>query len=159
MSEYSLHRNVLSSAASHLYELCVVKNILFSAPPHVNASPIPFSMNNGVNVDMQNFLGLLEHEESDFVDQVKKSKAFIQKIIKDKEDLGVMVASHTGKIKKLELERMDYQKRIIEAEREKRHFDDRLENERQSTMAALQRLENQKQEYDKLHQESSQIGQ
>ena len=108
---------------------------------------------------MQNFLGLLEHEESDFVDQVKKSKAFIQKIIKDKEDLGVMVANHTGKIKKLELERMDYQKRIIEAEREKRHFDDRLENERQSTMAALQRLENQKQEYDKLHQESSQIGQ
>merc|ERR1719410_3201953 len=52
---------------------------------------------------------------------------------------------------------MDYQKRIIEAEREKRHFDDRLENERQSTLAALQRLENQKQEYDKLHQESSQI--
>ena len=116
-------------------------------------------MNNGVSVDMQNFLGLLEHEESDFVDQVKKSKTFIQKIIKDKEDLGVMVANHTGKIKKLELERMDYQKRIIEAEREKRHFDDRLENERQSTMAALQRLENQKQEYDKLHQESSQIGQ
>ena len=108
---------------------------------------------------MQSFLGLLEHEETDFVEQVKKSKAFIQKIIKDKEDLGVMVASHTSKIKKLELERMDYQKRIIEAEREKRHFDDRLENERQSTMAALQRLENQKQEYDKLHQESSQIGQ
>ena len=71
---------------------------------------------------MQNFLGLLEHEEADFVDQVKKSKAFIQKIIKDKEDLGVVVANHVGKIKKLELERMDYQKRIIEAEREKRDF-------------------------------------
>ena len=41
---------------------------------------------------MQNFLGLLEHEEADFVEQVKKSKAFIQKIIKDKEDLGVVVA-------------------------------------------------------------------
>ena len=151
---------MLSSAATHFYvDIFSWHDFLFSAPPHVNASPIPFSVNNGVNVDMQNFLGLLEHEESDFVDQVKKSKAFIQKIIKDKEDLGVMVASHTGKIKKLELERMDYQKRIIEAEREKRHFDDRLENERQSTMAALQRLENQKQEYDKLHQESSQIGQ
>ena len=52
----------------------VLKDILFSAPPHVNASPIPFSVNNGVNVDMQNFLGLLEHEESDFVDQVKKEE-------------------------------------------------------------------------------------
>ena len=91
----------------------------------MNASPIPFNMNNGANVDMQNFLGLLEHEESDFVDQVKKSKAFIQKIIKDKEDLGVMVASHSGKIKKLELERMDYQKRIIEV---KRHCWDRMTN-------------------------------
>ena len=45
-----------------------------------------------------------------------------------------------------------------EAEREKRDFNDRLENERQSTSAALLRLETQKQEYDKLHQESAQIG-
>ena len=108
---------------------------------------------------MQSFLGLLEHEETDFVEQVKKSKAFIQKIIKDKEDLGMMVANHQGKIKKLELERMDYQKRIIEAEREKRAFDDKLESEKQSTYQAVQRLEQQKAEYDKLHMESSQIGQ
>ena len=108
---------------------------------------------------MQSFLGLLEHEETDFVEQVKKSKAFIQKIIKDKEDLGMMVANHQGKIKKLELERMDYQKRIIEAEREKRAFDDKLESEKQLTYQAVQRLEQQKAEYDKLHMESSQIGQ
>ena len=108
---------------------------------------------------MQSFLGLLEHEETDFVEQVKKSKAFIQKIIKDKEDLGMMVANHQGKIKKLELERMDYQKRIIEAEREKRAFDDKLESEKQSTYQVVQRLEQQKAEYDKLHMESSQIGQ
>ena len=108
---------------------------------------------------MQNFLGLLEHEEADFVEQVKKSKAFIQKIIKDKEELGVMVANQSSKVKKLELERMDYQKRIIEAEREKRDFDKKLENEKQSTYQAMQRLEHQKSEYDRLHQESSQIGQ
>ena len=46
----------------------------------MNSSPVPFNLNGGV--DMQNFLGLLEHEEADFVEQVKKSKAFIQKIIK-----------------------------------------------------------------------------
>ena len=93
--------------------------ILFSAPPQMNASPVPFNLNGAGGVDMQNFLGLLEHEEADFVDQVKKSKAFIQKIIKDKEELGLMVANHTTKIKKLELERMDYQKRIIEVSENK----------------------------------------
>ena len=106
---------------------------------------------------MQSFQGLLEHEEADFVDQVKKSKAFIQKVIKDKEELGMLVANHTSKIKKLEVERMDYQKRIIEAEREKRDFNDKLEHERQNSLQALQRIEQQKQEYEKLHQESSQI--
>merc|ERR1719481_1248702 len=109
----------------------------------INSSPVPFNLNGGV--DMQNFLGLLEHEEADFVDQVKKSKSFIQKIIKDKEELGLMVANHSSKIKKLELERMDYQKRIIEAEREKRHFDEKLDTEKQSTFQAMQRLEAQKQ--------------
>ena len=107
---------------------------------------------------MQNFLGILEHEEADFVEQVKKSKAFIQKIIKDKEDLGLMVANHAGKIKKLELERMDYQKRIIEAEREKRDFNEKLDHEKQATNQVMQRLDHQKQEYDRLHQESSQLG-
>ena len=130
---------------------------LSSAPPSiVNSSPVPFNVNG--SADMQNFLGLLEHEETDFVDQVKKSKSFIQKIIKDKEELGLMVANHAGKIKKLELERMDYQKRIIEAERDKRDFNEKLDHERQATFQTLQRLEQQKAEYDRLQQESSQIG-
>lgn len=126
-----------------------------SAPPAMNYSPLPFNVNG--SSDMQNFQGLLEHEEADFVDQVKKSKAFIQKVIKDKEELGMLVANHTSKIKKLEVERMDYQKRIIEAEREKRDFNDKLEHERQGSLQALQRIEQQKQEYEKLHQESTQI--
>jgi len=126
-----------------------------SAPPSMNYSPLPFNVNG--SSDMQSFQGLLEHEEADFVDQVKKSKAFIQKVIKDKEELGMLVANHTSKIKKLEVERMDYQKRIIEAEREKRDFNDKLEHERQNSLQALQRIEQQKQEYEKLHQESSQI--
>ena len=69
-----------------------------------------------------------------------------------------MVANHSGKIKKLELERMDYQKKIIEAERDKRDFTDKLEQERQSTYQTMQRLDLQKQEYDRLQAESSQIG-
>jgi len=93
-----------------------------SAPPSMNYSPLPFNMNGTAGSDMQNFMGLLEHEEADFVDQVKKSKAFIQNVIKDKEELGVLVSNQTSKIKKLEIERMDYQKRIIEAEREKKRF-------------------------------------
>ena len=60
-------------------------------------SPVPFNV-NGTNQDMNNFMGLLEHEEADFVEQVKKSKAFIQSVIKDKEELAQMVASHQAKI-------------------------------------------------------------
>ena len=122
----------------------------------MNPSPVPFNING--SADMQNFLGLLEHEEADFVDQVKKSKSFIQKIIKDKEELGLMVANHSSKIKKLELERMEYQKKIIAAERDKRDFTDKLEQERQATSQTLQRFEQQKQEFDRLQAESTQIG-
>ena len=45
-----------------------------------------------------------------------------------------------------------------EAEREKRDFNEKLDHERQSTFQTLQRLEQQKMEYDRLTQESSQIG-
>ena len=69
-----------------------------------------------------------------------------------------MVANHSSKIKKLELERMDYQKKIIEAERDKRDFTEKLEQERQATNLTLQRFDQQKQEYDRLQAESSQIG-
>ena len=53
-----------------------------SAPPLVNYSPLPYNMNG--SSDMQNFMSLLDREETDFVDQVKKSKAFIHSVIRDK---------------------------------------------------------------------------
>ena len=118
----------------------------------MNASPVPFNING--SADMQNFLGLLEHEEADFVDQVKKSKSFIQKIIKDKEELGLMVANHSSKIKKLELERMDYQKKIIEAERDRRNFQEKLETEKQNGSVTLRQMEAQKMEHQKLQQDA-----
>ena len=69
-----------------------------------------------------------------------------------------MVANHSSKIKKLELERMEYQKKIIAAERDKRDFTDKLEQERQATSLTLQRFDQQKQEFDRLQAESTQIG-
>merc|ERR1711936_184867 len=126
-----------------------------SAPPAMNYSPLPFNVNG--SSDMQNFMGLLEHEESDFVDQVKKSKAFIQKVIKDKEELGIIVANHTSKIKSLKLKEWTIKKELLKQKEKKRDFNEKLEHERQGSMQALQRLELQKQEYEKLQQESSQI--
>merc|ERR1711981_1307656 len=105
-------------------------------------SPVPFN-GNGSNQDMNNFMGLLEHEEADFVEQVKKSKAFIQSVIKDKEELAQLVASHQAKIHKLEGERMEYQKKIIEAVarlgQEMAQLE-KLEREKKDMMARLDSL-------------------
>ena len=116
-------------------------------------SPVPFN-GNGSNQDMNNFMGLLEHEEADFVEQVKKSKAFIQSVIKDKEELAQMVGSHQAKIHKLEGERMEYQKKIIEAERDRRNFQEKLETEKQNGSVTLRQMEAQKMEHQKLQQDA-----
>lgn len=116
------------------------------------SNPSPFNV-NGSNQDMANFMGMLESEESDFVDQVKKSKAFIQSVIKDKEELAGLVANHQAKIHKLEGERMGYQKKIIESERERRSFQEKLETEKQTGLQALRQMEAQKKEYDRLQQD------
>ena len=117
-------------------------------------SPVPFNNMNGSNQDMNNFMGLLEHEEADFVEQVKKSKAFIQSVIKDKEELAQLVASHQAKIHKLEGERMEYQKKIIEAERDRRNFQEKLETEKQNGSVTLRQMEAQKLEHQKLQQDA-----
>ena len=125
-----------------------------SAPPNMTytvTSPVPFNV-NGTNQDMNNFMGLLEHEEADFVEQVKKSKAFIQSVIKDKEELAQMVASHQAKIHKLEGERMEYQKKIIEAERDRRNFQEKLEAEKANGSATLRQMEAQRMEHQQLQQ-------
>jgi septation ring formation regulator EzrA len=76
---------------------------------------------------------------------------------RDKEELGVIVANQSNKISKLEGERMEYQKKIIEAEREKRDFHDKLEQERQAGIQALKKLEKQKRDLERLQQESAAI--
>ncbi len=52
---------------------------------------------------------------------------------------------------------MEYQKKIIEAEREKRDFHDKLEQERQASIQALKKLEKQKRDLERLQQESAAI--
>ena len=106
---------------------------------------------------MQNFVNLLEREETDFVDQVKKSKAFIQAVIKDKEELGSIVTNQAGKIARLEAQKQDYQKKIIEAGREKRDFQERMEQERQSGIQAVKKIEKFKRDFEKLQQDSAVI--
>merc|ERR1711974_442449 len=98
--------------------------------------------------------GLLEHEEADFVEQVKKSKAFIQSVIKDKEELAQLVAGHQAKIHKLEGERMEYQKKIIEAERDRRNFQEKLETEKQNGLSTLKQMEAQRMDHQKLQQDA-----
>ena len=53
-----------------------------SAPATMTTTPPAYNTMNGNSSDMQCFMNLLEREETDFVDQVKKSKAFIQSVIR-----------------------------------------------------------------------------
>lgn len=114
-------------------------------------SPVPFNMQNmNGSTDMASFMNLMEHEENDFVEQVKKSKSFIQSVIRDKEELAQLVSSHQSKIHKLEGERMEYQKKIIEAERDRRSFQEKLTMEQNISIQTLRQIEGQKKEFDKL---------
>ena len=85
--------------------------------------------NNGNEVD---FLSLLEKEEADFAEQIKKQKSFLQGVFRDKEELAQMCVTQTNKIAKLEQARTEWQRKIIEAEREKRDYLERLDGKQQA---------------------------
>ena len=78
------------------------------------------------------FLSLLEKEEADFAEQIKKQKAFLHGVFKDKEELAQLCVTQSNKLSKLENERMEWQRKIIEAEREKRDYLERLDGEQQA---------------------------
>ncbi len=103
----------------------------------------------GKNPNEIDFLSLLEKEEADFAEQIKKQKAFLQSVFKDKEDLAQACFSQTAKLSKLESERMEWQRKIIEAEREKRDYLERLDQEQQSHRQSVKKLEKMKRDYDK----------
>merc|ERR1719445_873591 len=65
-----------------------------------------------------------------------------------------MVASHQAKIHKLEGERMEDQKKIIEAERDRRNFQEKLEAEKANGSATLRQMEAQRMDHQKLQQDA-----
>lgn len=78
------------------------------------------------------FLSLLEKEEADFAEQIKKQKTFLQSVFRDKEELAQLCVTQANKLVKLENERTEWQRKIIEAEREKRDYLERLDGEQQA---------------------------
>ena len=54
----------------------------------------------------------------------------------------------------LEGERMEYQKKIIEAERDRRNFQEKLETEKQTGLSTLKAMEAQRMDHQKLQQDA-----
>ena len=87
---------------------------------------------NGHGHPEVDFLTLLEKEEADFAEQIKKQKSFLQGVFKDKEELAQLCVTQSNKLSKLENERTEWQRKIIEIEREKRDYLERLDGEQQA---------------------------
>ena len=110
-----------------------------STPPSSQGSSRQFSPVNGGNLKLNghghpegDFLSLLEKEEADFAEQIKKQKSFLQGFFKEKEELAQLCVNQANKMSKLEHERTEWQRKIIEIEREKRDYLERLDGEQQA---------------------------
>ncbi len=106
-----------------------------STPPQRQFSPPAnggtVSKLNGHNNEVD-FLSLLEKEEADFALEIRKQKAVLQGVFRDKEELAQICVTQSNKLSKLENERTEWQRKIIEAEREKRDYLERLDGEQQA---------------------------
>ncbi|TRY74800.1 hypothetical protein TCAL_07117 [Tigriopus californicus] len=105
--------------------------------------------------DHADFLDILEKEEEGFAEQLKKQKVFLQTVFKEKDELATTCANQAGKLQRLENERQEWQKKIIEAEREKRDLAEKLTQEEQSRSQSVKKLEKQKRDLEKMQSESS----
>ena len=84
---------------------------------------------------------MLEKEEEDFANQVRKQKSFLQSVFREKEELAQLCVNQTAKLSKLETERMEWQRKIIQIEREKRDFLERLDQEKQGHQQSVKKFE------------------
>merc|ERR1712141_514707 len=116
------------------------------SPPFNGGSRINGHGHSGSEVD---FLSLLEKEEADFAEQIKKQKTFLQGVFNDKEELAQLCVTQSNKLSKLENERMEWQRKIIEAEREKRDYLERLDGEQQAHRQSVKKFEKLKRDLDK----------
>ena len=125
-----------------------------------NGVPNGSSGSNGNSLKAQSggevdFLDLLEKEEADFAEQVRRQKSFLQKIFREKEELAQMCVTQSGKLTKLEGERMEWQRKIIETERERRNFQERLDQEQQAHRQSVKKFEKVKRDSDKILADSA----
>merc|ERR1712038_2087183 len=107
---------------------------------------------NSIEVD---FLDLLEKEEEDFANQIRKQKSFLQNVFREKEDLAQLCVNQTAKLSKLESERMEWQRKIIQIEREKRDHLEKLDKEKQDHQQSARNFEMVKRDLDKLTSDSA----
>merc|ERR1711902_317950 len=91
-------------------------------------------------------------------EQIKKQKAFLQGVFKDKEELAQLCVTQSNKLGKLENERMEWQRKIIEAEREKRDYLERLDGEQQAHRQSVKKFEKQKRDLDKVQADFTLLG-
>ena len=92
----------------------------FKRLPTSRSTSVSSGAANGHEENSMDFLDLLEKEEADFAEQIKRQKSFLQSVVKEKEDLAQICHGMQVKLQKLEAERQEWQRKIIEVEREKR---------------------------------------
>ena len=90
----------------------------------LSSSIVGPSQPTSIEVD---FLDMLEKEEEDFANQIRKQKSFLQNVFREKEELAQLCVNQTAKLSKLESERMEWQRKIIQIEREKRDHLEKLD--------------------------------
>lgn len=121
-------------------------------PNGSGSSNSSLKVQSGGEVD---FLDLLEKEEADFAEQVRRQKTFLQKTFREKEELAQMCVSQAAKLTKLEGERMEWQRKIIETERERRTFQERMDQEQQAHRQSVKKFEKLKRDSDKVLADSA----
>ena len=84
---------------------------------------------------------MLEKEEEDFANQIRKQKSFLQSVFREKEELAQLCVNQTAKLSKLESERMEWQRKIIMIEREKRDHLEKLDKEKQDHQQSVKKFE------------------
>ena len=86
-------------------------------------------------------MDMLEKEEEDFANQIRKQKSFLQSVFREKEELAQLCVNQTAKLSKLESERMEWQRKIIMIEREKRDHLEKLDKEKQDHQQSVKKFE------------------
>ncbi|CAB4064336.1 unnamed protein product [Lepeophtheirus salmonis] len=83
----------------------------------------PLFNNNGNNNGSSSRGSSCEVHGPSTVEQFEQQKVFLQNALKDKENLSIVCSNQSAKLNKLESERNEWQRKIIETEREKARSD------------------------------------